>query len=50
MEDPREEEMASHSSITVWKIPWTEKSGELQTIGLQSPTRVGNEQEHELQV
>ena len=28
-EDPREEEMATHSSILAWKIPWTEKPGRL---------------------
>ena len=38
-EDPLEEEMATHSSIIAWKIPWTEESGELQSIGLQ---RVGH--------
>jgi len=26
-EDPLEKEMAAHSSIVVWKIPWTEKPG-----------------------
>ena len=31
--------MATHSSIIAWKIPWTEESGELQSIGLQ---RVGH--------
>ena len=34
-EDPLEEEMATHSSILAWKIPWTEKPGRLQSIGLQ---------------
>ena len=29
-EDPLEEEMAAHSSFLAWKIPWTEKPGELQ--------------------
>ena len=29
-EDPLEEEMATHSSILPWKIPWTEKLGGLQ--------------------
>ena len=38
-EDPLEEEMATHSSILVWKIPWTEKPGRLQSIGSQ---RVGH--------
>ena len=31
-EDPLEKEMAAHSSILAWKIPWTEESGELQAI------------------
>ena len=30
-----EEEMAVHSSIPVWRIPWTEKAGRLQSIGSQ---------------
>ena len=30
-EDPLEEEMATHSSILSWKIPWTELSAELQS-------------------
>ena len=34
-EDPREEEMATHSSILVWKIPWTEEPGRLQSMVLQ---------------
>ena len=34
-EDPLEEEMATHSSIFAWKIPWTEEPGRLQSIGLQ---------------
>ena len=37
-EDPLEKEMATHSSILAWKIPWTEKPGRLQSMGLQ---RVG---------
>ena len=32
--------MATHSSILAWRIPWTEKPGGLQSIGLQ---RVGND-------
>ena len=28
-EDPLEKEMATHSSILAWRIPWTEESGEL---------------------
>ena len=34
-EDPLEEEMATHSSILVWKIQWTEEAGMLQSMGLQ---------------
>ena len=34
-EDPQEKEMATHSSILAWKIPWTEKPGRLQSMGLQ---------------
>ena len=34
-DDPLEEKMATHFSILAWKIPWTEKPGELQSIGLQ---------------
>ena len=38
-EDPLEEEMATHSSILAWRIPWTEETGGLWSIGLQ---RVGH--------
>ena len=38
-EDPLEEEIAAHSSILAWKIPWTEEPGGLQLMG--SP-RVGH--------
>ena len=34
-EDPLEKEMATHSSILVWEIPWTEEPGGLQSMGLQ---------------
>ena len=34
-EDPLEKEMATHSSILAWRIPWTEESGGLQSMGLQ---------------
>mgnify|MGYP006996426148 CR=1 FL=1 len=34
-EDPLEEEMATHSSILVWKIPWTEESCGLQSMESQ---------------
>ena len=39
-EDPLEEGMAIHSSILVWKIPWTKGPGGLQSIGSQ---RVGHD-------
>ena len=35
-EDPLEEETATHSSILAWKIPWTEETGRLQSMGLQT--------------
>ena len=34
-EDTLEKEMATHSSTLAWKIPWTEKPGRLQSMGLQ---------------
>ena len=34
-EDPLEKEMVTHSSIFVWKIPWTEKPAGLQSMGSQ---------------
>ena len=39
-EDPLEEGMATHSSILVWRIPWTKERGRLQSIGSQSWTRL----------
>ena len=38
--DPLEEEMATHSNILAWEIPWTEEPGGLQSMGLQ---RVGHD-------
>ena len=38
-EDSLEKEMATHSSILAWKIPWTEDLGGLLSMGLQ---RVGH--------
>ena len=35
-EDPLEKEMASHSTILAWKIPWSEEPGGLQSTGSQS--------------
>ena len=40
LEDPLEEEIATHSSILAWKIPWTEEPGGLQSTGSQ---RVGHD-------
>ena len=37
-EDPLEKAMATHSSILAWRIPWTEESVQLQSMGLQSRT------------
>ena len=34
--DPLEKEMATHSSILAWRIPWTEEPGGLQSMGLQT--------------
>ena len=34
-EDPLEKEMTTHSSILTWKIPWTEESGGLESMGSQ---------------
>ena len=34
-EDPLKEEMATHSNILAWKIPWTMEPGGLQSMGLQ---------------
>ena len=39
LEDPLEKGMTTHSSILAWRIPWTEKSGGLQSMELQ---RIGH--------
>ena len=38
-EDPLEEEMATHSNVLAWKIPWTKEPGGLQSMGLQEADR-----------
>ena len=38
-EDLLEKEMATHSSILAWRVPWTEEPGGLQSMGLQ---RIGH--------
>ena len=42
-EDPLEKEMATHSSILDWRIPWTDDPGGLHSMGLQ---RVGHKELH----
>ena len=39
-EDPLEKGMATHSSILVWRIPWTEEPSGLQSMGSQSQTQL----------
>ena len=42
-EDPLEKEMATHSSVLAWEIPWTEEPGRLQPMGFQkSWTQLSN--------
>ena len=42
LEDLLEQGMATHSSTLAWRTPWTEEPGELQSIGLQSQTRLSD--------
>ena len=37
-EDSLEKDIATHSSIFAWRIPWTEEPGRLQSMGLQTVT------------
>ena len=41
-EDPLEKEMATHSSILAWRIPWTQEPDGLQSTGSQSQTRLSD--------
>ena len=41
-EDPLKEEMATYSSMLVWKIPWTEEPGGLQSMESQSQMRMSD--------
>ena len=41
-EDPLKEEMATHSSILAWRIPWTEEPGGLPSMGSQRVTRLSD--------
>ena len=48
-EDPLEKEMATHSSILAWSIPWTEKPGSLQPTGVaKSQTQLSNFTHHKI--
>ena len=40
LEDPLEKGMATDSSIVAWRTPWTEETGGLQSVSLQSWTRL----------
>ena len=42
-EDPLEKGMATHSSILAWRIPWSEEPGRLQSMRLQSQTRLSSQ-------
>ena len=42
LEDPLEKEMATHSSILAWRIPWTEQPGRLQSMRSQSWTQLSD--------
>ena len=42
LKDPLEKEMATHSRILAWKIPWTEEPGGLQSTGSQSQARLND--------
>ena len=51
-EDTLEKVMATHSSILAWEIPWTKKSGGLQSTGLQesdTTSRLNNNQNSKIQ-
>jgi len=41
-EDLLEKEISTHSSLLAWRIPWTEESGRLQSMGSQSQTRLSD--------
>ena len=45
-----EEEMAIHSSILAWKMPWTEEPGGLQSMESQSQTRLSDRLQHTVEV
>ena len=41
-EDPLEKEMATHSSILTWRIPWTEEPGRIQPMDCKSQMRLSD--------
>ena len=43
-EDPLEKGMATHSRVLVWRIPWTEEPGGLQSMGSQTANMTEHEQ------
>ena len=45
-EDPMEKEMATHSSILAWRIPWTEESGGPQSLGSPSQAQPSDQHFH----
>ena len=48
-EDPLEKEIATHSRILAWEVPWTEEPGRLQSIGSQkSQTQLSNSKNKKL--
>ena len=46
LEDPLEKEMATHSRILAWKIPWVEEPGGLQFMGLKESDMTGHKHTH----
>ena len=46
-EEPLEEGMATHSSTIAWRIPWPDKPGGLQSIGLRSQTQLTQQQQQQ---
>ena len=48
LEDPLEKEIATHSDILAWEIPWTEEPSELQFMGLQESNRTQGLNHHHL--
>ena len=47
LEDPLEKEMATHSSVPAWRIPWTEEPGGLQSIRVaESRTQLSRHELH----